>query len=207
MKNYEQFYINGEWVNPANELKTMDVINPATEDVIGKIAMGDSDDVDKAVKAAKDAFVTFGQTSTEERIAILQKIVELYMARADEFAEVISLENGSPITLAKNAQAASGIGHFATALATLQNYNFEEIRGETVIRKEPIGVVGMITPWNWPINQISCKVGPAIAAGCTMILKPTEIAPLNAILLAEVLHEAGLPKGVFNLINGDGPTF
>ena len=206
MKNCEKFYINGEWVNPVNELKTMDVINPATEDTIGTIAMGDSDDVNIAVKAAKDAFVTFGQTSTEERIEILQKVVELYMARSDEFAEIISLENGSPITLAKNAQAASGIGHFATALATLQNYNFEEIRGETVIRKEPIGVVGMITPWNWPINQISCKVGPAIAAGCTMILKPTEIAPLNAILLAEVLHEAGLPKGVFNLINGDGPT-
>ena len=206
MKNCEKFYINGEWVNPVNELKTMDVINPATEDTIGTIAMGDSDDVNIAVKAAKDAFVTFGQTSTEERIEILQKIVELYMARSDEFAEIISLENGSPITLAKNAQAASGIGHFATALATLQNYNFEEIRGETVIRKEPIGVVGMITPWNWPINQISCKVGPAIAAGCTMVLKPTEIAPLNAILLAEVLDEAGLPKGVFNLINGDGPT-
>ena len=206
MNKYEQFYINGEWVNPVNKLKTLDVINPATEDVIGTIAMGDSDDVDAAVKAAKNAFETFGQTTTEERIEILQKIVEIYMTRSAEIAEMISIENGSPITLSRNAQAASGIGHFATALATLQNYNFEEIRGETVIRKEPIGVVGMITPWNWPINQISCKVGPAIAAGCTMVLKPTEIAPLNAILLAEVLHEAGLPKGVFNLINGDGPT-
>ena len=175
MKNCEKFYINGEWVNPVNELKTMDVINPATEDTIGTIAMGDSDDVNIAVKAAKDAFVTFGQTSTEERIEILQKVVELYMARSDEFAEIISLENGSPITLAKNAQAASGIGHFATALATLQNYNFEEIRGETLIRKEPIGVVGMITPWNWPINQISCKVGPAIAAGCTMTVSYTHL--------------------------------
>ena len=168
--------------------------------------MGDSDDVDAAVKAAKDAFETFGQTTTEERIEILQKIVEIYMTRSAEIAEMISIENGSPITLSRNAQAASGIGHFATALSTLQNYKFEEVRGETVIRKEPIGVVGMITPWNWPINQISCKVGPAIAAGCTMVLKPTKIAPLNAILLAEVLHEAGLPKGVFNLINGDGPT-
>ena len=168
MNKYEQFYINGEWVNPVNKLKTLDVINPATEDVIGTIAMGDSDDVNAAVKAAKNAFETFGQTTTEERIEILQKIVEIYMTRSAEIAEMISIENGSPITLSRNAQAASGIGHFATALATLQNYNFEEIRGETVIRKEPIGVVGMITPWNWPINQISCKVGPAIAAGCTM---------------------------------------
>ncbi|MDA9637031.1 aldehyde dehydrogenase family protein [SAR86 cluster bacterium] len=206
MKNYEKFYINGEWVNPVNTLKTLDVINPATEESIGTIAMGDRDDVDLAVKAAENAFVTFSQTSVEERVALLQKIVEIYMSRSVEIAEIISLENGAPITLSKNAQAASGIGHFATALATLQNYQFEEIRGETLIRKEPIGVVGMITPWNWPINQITCKVGPAIAAGCTMILKPTEIAPLNAILLAEVLHEAGLPKGVFNLINGDGPT-
>jgi aldehyde dehydrogenase (NAD+) len=206
MKNYEKFYINGEWVNPVNTLKTLDVINPATEESIGTIAMGDRDDVDAAVKAAENAFVTFSQTSVEERVALLQKIVEIYMSRSVEIAEIISLENGAPITLSKNAQAASGIGHFATALATLQNYQFEEIRGETLIRKEPIGVVGMITPWNWPINQITCKVGPAIAAGCTMILKPTEIAPLNAILLAEVLHEAGLPKGVFNLINGDGPT-
>ena len=181
MNKYEQFYINGEWVNPVNKLKTLDVINPATEDVIGTIAMGDSDDVDAAVKAAKDAFETFGQTTREERIGILQKIVEIYMTRSAEIAEMISIENGSPITLSRNAQAASGIGHFATALATLQNYNFEEVRGETVIRKEPIGVVGMITPWNWPINQISCKVGPAIAAGCTMVLKPTEIAPLNAV--------------------------
>jgi len=206
MKKYEQFYINGEWVNPVNTLNSLDVINPATEESIGTIAMGDADDVNSAVEAAKEAFTTFSQTSVEERVALLQKIVEVYMSRSAEIAEIISLENGAPITLSRNAQAASGIGHFATALATLQNYQFEEIRGETLIRKEPIGVVGMITPWNWPINQITCKVGPAIAAGCTMILKPTEIAPLNAILLAEVLHEAGLPKGVFNLINGDGPT-
>jgi aldehyde dehydrogenase (NAD+) len=206
MKKYEQFYINGEWVNPVNTLNSLDVINPATEESIGTIAMGDADDVNSAVEAAKEAFTTFSQTSVEERVALLQKIVEVYMSRSAEVAEIISLENGAPITLSRNAQAASGIGHFATALATLQNYQFEEIRGETLIRKEPIGVVGMITPWNWPINQITCKVGPAIAAGCTMILKPTEIAPLNAILLSEVLHEAGVPKGVFNLVNGDGPT-
>ena len=206
MKNCEKFYINGEWVDPINELKTMDVVNPATEEVMGTIALGDKDDVDAAVKAAQEAFTTFSQTTVDERVALLQKIVEIYMTRSPEIAEIISLENGAPITLAKNAQAASGIGHFATALSTLQNYQFEEIRGETLIRKEPIGVVGMITPWNWPINQITCKVGPAIAAGCTMVLKPTEIAPMNAILLAEVLHEAGVPKGVFNLVNGDGPT-
>ena len=183
-----------------------DRINPATEEVMGTIAMGDQDDVDAAVNAAQDAFISFSQTTVDERVALLQKIVEIYMTRSAEIAEIISLENGAPITLAKNAQAASGIGHLATALSTLQNYQFEEIRGETLIRKEPIGVVGMITPWNWPINQITCKVGPAIAAGCTMVLKPTEIAPMNAILLAEVLHEAGVPKGVFNLVNGDGPT-
>ena len=187
MNKYEQFYINGEWVNPVNKLKTLDVINPATEDVIGTIAMGDSDDVDSAVKAAKNAFETFGQTTTEERIEILQKIVEIYMTRSAEIAEMISIENGSPITLSRNAQAASGIGHFATALATLQNYNFEEIRGETVIRKEPIGVVGMITPWNWPINQITLKVIPALAVGCTCILKPSEHTPLSAKIFSEII--------------------
>ena len=128
------------------------------------------------------------------------------MERSDEIAEAISKEMGAPINLSKNAQAASGLGHLATATATLKNYKFEEMSGSTLIRKEPIGVVGMITPWNWPMNQITCKVGPALAAGCTMVLKPTEIAPMNALLLAEILHDAGVPKGVFNLVNGDGPT-
>ena len=206
MKVCEEFYINGEWVKPVNGLKTLDVINPATEEVFGRIALGDKDDVDAAVEAAYSAFETFGFSSVEERISLLEKILEVYQGKYDEIAETISSEMGAPIGLSKAAHAATGLGHFSTALETLKNYKFEEVKGSALIRKEPIGVVGMITPWNWPINQISCKVGPAIAAGCTMVLKPTEIAPFNAILLAEVLHEAGVPKGVFNLVNGDGPT-
>ena len=206
MKICEEFYINGEWVKPINELKTLDVINPATEEVFGRIALGDRDDVNSAVQAANEAFESYSMMSVDDRVGLLEKILEIYQGRYDEIAETISSEMGAPIGLSKAAQAATGLGHFGTALETLKNYKFEEIKGSALIRKEPIGVVGMITPWTWPINQISCKVGPAIAAGCTMVLKPTEIAPLNAILLAEVLHEAGLPKGVFNLINGDGPT-
>ena len=206
MKTYEQFYINGEWVNPVEGLNTLDVINPANEEVIGKIAMGSAADVDKAVIAAKDAFDTFSQTSVEERLALLGKIVEVYQSRYDEIAETISSEMGAPLTLSKAAQAATGLGHFAQAIEILQSFEWEETKGKTIIRKEPIGVVGMITPWNWPINQISCKVAPALAAGCTMVLKPTEIAPLNAMLFTEVMHEAGVPAGVFNLVNGDGLT-
>ena len=206
MKVCEEFYINGEWVKPVNDLKTLDVINPATEVVYGRIALRDKDDVDAAVEAAYAAFESFGYSSVDERVSLLEKILEVYQGKYDEIAETISSEMGAPIGLSKAAQAATGLGHFSTALETLKNYKFEEVKGSALIRKEPIGVVGMITPWNWPINQISCKVGPAIAAGCTMVLKPTEIAPFNAILLAEVLHEAGVPKGVFNLVNGDGPT-
>ena len=206
MKTYEQFYINGEWVDPAEGLNTCDVLNPANEEVIGKIAMGSAADVDKAVIAAKDAFDTYSQTSVEERLALLGKIVEVYQSRYDEIAETISSEMGAPLTLSKAAQAATGLGHFAQAIEILQGFEWEETKGRTLIRKEPIGVVGMITPWNWPINQISCKVAPALAAGCTMLLKPTEIAPLNAMLFAEVMHEAGVPPGVFNLVNGDGLT-
>ena len=206
MKTYEQFYINGEWVDPAEGLNTCDVLNPANEEVIEKIAMGSAADVDKAVIAAKDAFDTYSQTSVEERLALLGKIVEVYQSRYDEIAETISSEMGAPLTLSKAAQAATGLGHFAQAIEILQGFEWEETKGRTLIRKEPIGVVGMITPWNWPINQISCKVAPALAAGCTMLLKPTEIAPLNAMLFAEVMHEAGVPPGVFNLVNGDGLT-
>ncbi len=206
MKTYEQFYINGEWVDPVEGLNTLDVINPSNEEVIGKIAMGSAADVDKAVIAAKDAFDTFSQTSVEERLALLGKIVEVYQSRYDEIAETISSEMGAPLTLSKAAQAATGLGHFAQAIEILQSFEWEETKGKTIIRKEPIGVVGMITPWNWPINQISCKVAPALAAGCTMVLKPTEIAPLNAMLFTEVMHEAGVPAGVFNLVNGDGLT-
>ena len=206
MKTYEQFYINGEWVDPVEELNTCEVLNPANEEVIGKIAMGSAADVDRAVIAARDAFDTYSQTSVEERLALLGKIVEVYQSKYDEIAETISSEMGAPLTLSKAAQAATGLGHFAQAIEILQSFEWEETKGRTLIRKEPIGVVGMITPWNWPINQISCKVAPALAAGCTMVLKPTELAPLNAMLFTEVMHEAGVPAGVFNLVNGDGIT-
>ncbi len=198
-----QFYINGEWVDPVDP-KSLDVINPATEEVIGKIAMGNSQDVDKAVAAAKEAFESFSQTTKEERLALMGKILEVYQSRYDEIAETISSEMGAPLWLSKAAQAATGAGHFGTFMEVLKNYNFEEDKGTTRLRKEPVGVCGLITPWNWPINQIACKVAPALAAGCTMVLKPSEVSPLNAVIFTEVLHEAGVPSGVFNLVNGDG---
>ena len=203
MKECMQFYINGEWVDPVDP-KSLDVINPATEEVIGKIAMGNSQDVDKAVAAAKEAFESFSQTTKEERLALMGKILEVYQSRYDEIAETISSEMGAPLWLSKAAQAATGAGHFGTFMEVLKNYNFDEDKGTTRLRKEPVGVCGLITPWNWPINQIACKVAPALAAGCTMVLKPSEVSPLNAIIFAEVLHEAGVPAGVFNLVNGDG---
>ena len=206
MKSCKQFYINGEWVDPAEGTNSFEVINPANEEVRGEIALGSAKDVDNAVSAAQEAFKTFSTTSVEERLGLLGKIVEVYQSRYDEVAETISKEMGAPLSLSKAAQAATGLGHFAQTIEILQDFDWEETKGRNIIRKEPIGVVGMITPWNWPINQISCKVAPALAAGCTMVLKPTEIAPLNAILFAEIMDEAGVPAGVFNLVNGDGPT-
>jgi aldehyde dehydrogenase (NAD+) len=203
MKECVQFYINGEWIDPVDP-QHLDVINPATEESIAKIAMGNSEDVNKAVAAAKNAFESFSQTSKEERLALMGKILEVYQSRYDEIAETISSEMGAPLWLSKAAQAATGAGHFATFMEILKNYDFVEDKGTTRLRKEPVGVCGLITPWNWPINQIACKVAPALAAGCTMILKPSEVSPLNAILFAEVLDEAGVPAGVFNLVNGDG---
>ena len=199
-----QFYIDGLWVDPA-EPRTMDVVNPATEEVYGRISIGSAADVDRAVAAASRAFETFSITSRQERIELLQSILEVFVRRADEVAEAIMDEMGAPWGLAKYAQAASGTQHISAALKALQNYQFEEQIGSTMIVKEPIGVCGLITPWNWPMNQIAVKVAPAIAAGCTMVLKPSEIAPFDAIIFAEILHEAGVPAGVFNLINGDGP--
>ena len=205
MKECLKFYINGEWVNPVNP-QHFDVINPATEESIGRIALGNEEDLNNAVAAAKNAFDSFSQTTKEERIELIGKIIEVYQSSYDEIAETISSEMGAPLWLSKAAQAATGAGHLGTFLEILKNYEFEEDRGNTRIRKEAVGVCGFITPWNWPINQITCKVAPALAAGCTMVLKPSEIAPLNAILFAEILDEAGVPAGVFNLVNGDGPT-
>ncbi len=205
MSNQLKFYINGEWVESSTS-DTLEVINPATEEPIGQIAMGGPQDVDRAVAAAKAAFETFSQTTREERVALLEKIIEKYSARMGEVAVAISQEMGAPLPLANAAQAPSGLGHFMTTLEVLKNFSFEEDIGTSHVVREPAGVCGLITPWNWPINQIACKVAPALAAGCTMVLKPSEVAPFNAILFAEILDEAGVPPGVFNLVNGDGPS-
>lgn len=205
MADYLQFYINGEWVDPVGK-DTLEVINPANEEPIGKIAIGNQADVDKAVAAAKEAFVSFSQTSREQRVALLEKIIQVFGQHLPEIAATISAEMGAPMKLASAAQAPSGLGHFMTALAVLKSYEFEEDIGNTRVIKEPAGVCGFITPWNWPINQITCKVAPALAAGCTMVLKPSEVAPQNAILFTKILAEAGVPAGVFNLVNGDGPS-
>ena len=200
-----QFYIDGKWVDPVTP-KTLDVINPATEEPIGQVSLGSKADVDKAVAAARKAFETFSQTTKEQRLALLQKITEVYQRRFGEFAETISLEMGAPMWLSKAAQAATGVAHLMQTMKILKDFEFQQVKGTTGIAYEPVGVVGMITPWNWPVNQIMCKAAPAIAAGCTMVLKPSEVAPLNAMLIADVFHEAGVPPGVFNLVNGDGPT-
>ena len=205
MEHAKQFYINGEWVAPTTS-DVFDVINPSTEEVITQIAMGGPGDVDKAVRAARTAFETFSQTTVEERTALLEKIIETYKARMGDIATTVSQEMGAPMSLATAAQAPAGLGHLMYALNALKEFPFFEDVGTAREVREPIGVCGLITPWNWPLNQIAAKVAPAIAAGCTMVLKPTEIAPLNALIFAEVMHEAGVPAGVFNLVNGDGPT-
>ena len=199
-----QFYIDGQWVDPV-EPRTLDVVNPATEDVFGRISLGSAADVDKAVAAAKRAFESYSKTTREERIALLEAILVEFKNRHDDVAEAIMDEMGAPWGLARGAQAYSGPQHFKAALEALRKYDFEEKIGTTNILREPIGVCGLITPWNWPINQIAVKVAPALAAGCTMVLKPSEIAPFDAIVFAEILDAAGVPAGVFNLVNGDGP--
>jgi aldehyde dehydrogenase (NAD+) len=205
MRDYLDFYIGGQWVAPA-EAKTLDVINPADESVAGRISLGSAADVDKAVAAAKAAFPAWSETSREERLALLERIATEYQKRYAEIAEAITEEMGAPAALSQRAQAAVGIGHLQTAMAVLKEYEFESLRGGTMIKREPIGVCGFITPWNWPINQIATKVFPALATGCTMVLKPSEIAPFSAHIFAEVMDAAGVPAGVFNMVNGDGPT-
>jgi aldehyde dehydrogenase (NAD+) len=205
MREYLKFYIDGQWVDPV-ELKTLDVINPATEEVCGKIALGSAADVDKAVKAARKAFATWSQTSREERLEVLGRILAEYQKRFGDLATAVTEEMGAPASLAQRAQVPSGMGHLATAAQILKDFKFEEDRGQTMIVKEPIGVCSFITPWNWPLNQIACKVAPAIATGCTMVLKPSEVAPFSGHIFAEIMHAAGVPAGVFNLVHGDGPT-
>jgi aldehyde dehydrogenase (NAD+) len=205
MRDMLKFYINGQWVDPHTP-NTIDVINPATEEACGHISMGSAEDVNDAVAAAKAAAVSFAATTREQRVDLLQAILDGLLARNDEIATVIMEEMGAPWSLAKHAQAPCGPQHFKAALEALKNYAFEEQHGTTLIAKEAIGPCALITPWNWPINQVAVKVAPALAAGCTMVLKPSEIAPFDAMILAEIMHDAGVPAGVFNLINGDGPT-
>ena len=204
MREYMKFYIDGQWVDPIAP-KSLDVINPATEAVAGHISVGTAADVDKAVKAARKAFATFSLTSRDERIALLERIIAEYQKRYGDMAAAITEEMGAPASLSMNAQAAIGMGHLQTAVAVLKNYKFEEDRGPTRLVKEPIGVCGFITPWNWPVNQIACKVVPALAVGCTMVLKPSEVAPFSGYIWSEIMHAAGVPAGVYNMINGDGP--
>ncbi len=204
MSNSMKFYIDGAWVDPVDP-KPFDVINPATEEAFAQISLGNAEDVDRAVQAAKRAFPSWSQTTKQERLDLFEAIMAAYKNHYAEMADAISKEMGAPATFAQKVQAATGIGHFKTMSKLLAKFEFDEDRGTTRISKEPIGVCGMITPWNWPVNQIAAKVAPALAAGCTMVLKPSEIAPMSGIVFAEILHEAGVPKGVFNMVNGDGP--
>ncbi len=205
MTDSRKFYIDGQWVAP-HGAGNRDVINPATMQPVAQVALGDADDADRAIAAAKAAFPAWSETSREERLGYLKKILEQLMARNDELAAAIQSEMGAPTTLAQKAQAPSAIGHFAETIRVLEDFEFEHAMGSTLVRKEPIGVCVLITPWNWPLNQIACKVAPALAAGCTMVLKPSELAPLDAVIFADIVDKAGLPKGVFNLIQGEGAT-
>ena len=208
MLEKREFYINGQWVSPANR-NDLDVIDPSSGRAAAVISLGSQADTDKAVDAAKNAFWSWFESSKEERLALLERILEVYKSRADDMAQAISLEMGAPIAMARTQQVGAGAGHIKGFLRVLKNFEFDRMLGEHApddrILYEPIGVCGLITPWNWPMNQITLKVIPALAAGCTMVLKPSEIAPLSALVFAEIMHEAGTPAGVFNMLNGDGP--
>jgi aldehyde dehydrogenase (NAD+) len=200
---YRKFYIDGQWVDPAQP-KDFKVINPATEEPAGVISMGSAADVDRAVAAARRAFDSFSQTTREERRGLLETILKVYKKRYADVANAIRDEMGAPAKLASGGQAGIGVGHLKAMIDVLETFEFETRHGPTRLVLEPIGVCALITPWNWPINQVAAKVVPALAAGCTMVLKPSEFSPFSAIIWAEVMHEAGVPKGVFNLINGTG---
>ncbi|MGI4856466.1 MAG: aldehyde dehydrogenase family protein, partial [Janthinobacterium lividum] len=204
MQHALKFYIDGQWVAPSSNAR-LPVINPSTGAAFTEIAMGSAADVDRAVAAAKRAFASFSQTLPEDRLALIRRILAAYAERYDEMAALISREMGAPRALAQNWQAGLGTRHLEELIRTCEGFVWRRSKGTTLITHEPIGVAALITPWNWPINQIVCKVAPAIAAGCTMVLKPSEVSPLNALLFAEILDAAGVPPGVFNLVNGDGP--
>lgn len=205
MQEYRKFYINGQWVDPVQP-ETLEVINPATEEPFAVISVGSAADVDIAVKAARRAFESYSQTSFDERLDLLHKIKEVYQKRFNDIAAAISAEMGAPHRLAYGGQTDVGLRHLDSTIRALKTFQFDTTAGNAIITHEPIGVCGLITPWNWPINQIVCKVAPALAVGCTMLLKPSEIAPISGLVFAEVLDEAGVPAGVFNLINGYGLT-
>jgi len=206
MSNLQKFYIDGNWVEPQST-NTIPIMNPANEEQIGVLAMGGKNDVDNAVLAAKNAFVNFSITTKDERLSLLKRLHQITTNRFEELAQAITTEMGAPITMARDAQADAAIGHLEGFIKALEDLNeTEKLENGDILTKEPIGVCGLITPWNWPINQITLKVLPVLATGCTCILKPSEHTPLSAIIYAEMIHEAGYPAGVFNLVNGDGPT-
>src|SRR5580658_8638568 len=198
-----QFYIDGAWVDPIDP-KELKVINPATEEVAGVISMGSSKDVDRAVMAARRAFDSYSRSTPAERLALLERMLAAYKAHYDEIAQAISIEMGAPIALSKTSQTGIGVGHITAMIDVLKTFEFEETRGASRIVLEPVGVCALITPWNWPMNQVAAKGVPALAAGCTMVLKPSEFSPFSAMIWAELMHEAGVPAGVFNLVNGTG---
>ena len=205
MKDKLQFYINGSWIDSESNEK-IEVINPANEEIIGHVTAGTRGDIDKAVASAFEAFSSYQHSSKEERIELLNNIISEYENRYDDFVQAITEEMGAPLWLSEKAQASTGIKNIHETLDALKDYQFEKPEGDYTLIKEPIGVIGMITPWNWPMNQITTKVSAALAAGCTMVLKPSEISPYCAMLLAEVFDAAGVPDGVFNVVNGYGPT-
>ena len=205
MKDKLNFYIDGQWVEPKSS-ETIEVINPANENIIGHVAAGTKEDIDMAVKAASRAFESFQYSSKEDRIEMLNNVISEYENRYQDFVDTITEEMGAPLWLSSRAQASTGIKNLNETLDAIKDYEFEKKEGDYILIKEPIGVVGMITPWNWPMNQITTKVSAALAAGCTMVLKPSEISPYCGMLLAEVFDKAGIPNGVFNLVNGYGPV-
>lgn len=203
MQHEKQFYIDGQWVDPVKP-RLLDVIDPSTEEAYTQISIGSAADVDKAVAAAQKALVSFGRSTRQERIELLQSILAEYNKRRNDVGDAISREMGAPLQFAREIQAGRGTAHLERMIEVLKTYPFETVEGTTLIAREPIGVCGLITPWNWPVNQIACKVVPAIAAGCTMILKPSEEAPIDAVIWSEIMHAAGTPRGVYNMIQGTG---
>ncbi len=203
--DHRKFYADGQWVAPAQPADHT-VVNPATEEPAGVISLGGAADVDRAVAAARRAFDGFSRTTVAERRALLEKVLEVYKARLGEVAEAITAEMGAPAGLSRKAQAGVGVGHLSAMIDVLKTFRTEEQQGSTRLLLEPVGACGLITPWNWPINQVAAKVVPALGAGCTMVLKPSEFSPFSAVIWAEILHQAGVPAGVFNLVNGLGTT-